>query len=121
MNAQVPTDIRYHRQSRTLELCYAGGLSYPLSCELLRVYSPSAEVQGHGEGQQILQTGKRNVGIKSIEPAGNYAIRLAFDDGHDSGIYAWSYLHDIALRQETLWQDYLQLLAAAGASRDTSV
>ncbi|HSC74981.1 MAG TPA: DUF971 domain-containing protein [Pseudomonadales bacterium] len=120
MNAQVPIDIRYHRQSRTLELCYADGISHLLGSEFLRVHSPSAEVQGHGEGQQVLQTGKRNVGITMIEPAGNYAIRLAFDDGHDSGIYTWSYLHDIAMRQETLWQEYLQRLEAAGASRGSA-
>ena len=92
-----PTAIQLHQHSRNLELSYADGSSYSLSCELLRVCSPSAEVRGHGEGQEVLQVGKKNVGISAIEPVGNYAVRLIFDDGHNTGLYTWSYLYELGL------------------------
>lgn len=116
--APVPTEIRLHRASRVLELAYAGGERYSLSCEFLRVHSPSAEVRGHGPGQDVLQTGKRMVAINSIEPVGHYALQFRFSDGHDSGIYAWDYLHSLCRAHDTLWADYLQRLAMAGASRE---
>lgn len=111
----IPSSIKLHKASRTLELRY-GGASYSLSAEFLRVHSPSAEVQGHGK--PILQTGKLHVGLSSIEPAGNYALKLCFDDGHDSGLFSWDYLYQLATHQEQLWADYLAALAAAGKSRD---
>ena len=112
---KIPSAIQLHKASRTLDLSY-GSERYSLSAELLRVHSPSAEVQGHG--QPILQFGKQNVALLKIEPAGNYALKLCFDDGHDSGLYTWDYLYQLATRQEQLWADYLQQLAAAGKSRD---
>lgn len=111
----IPSAIKLHKASRTLELQY-GDQVYTLSAEFLRVHSPSAEVQGHGK--PILQTGKLNVGLSNIEPAGNYALKLCFDDGHDSGLFSWDYLYRLATCQEQLWTDYLQALAAAGKSRD---
>jgi DUF971 family protein len=114
----VPRDIRLHQASRTLELEYAGGERYVLSCEYLRVNSPSAEVRGHGEGQETLQTGKRMVTITGIEAVGNYAVQFRFSDGHDSGIYAWPYLHTLCREHDQRWSDYLARLAAAGASRE---
>ncbi|MEX6503846.1 gamma-butyrobetaine hydroxylase-like domain-containing protein [Pseudomonas zhanjiangensis] len=111
----IPSAIKLHKASKTLELHY-GSQSYSLSAEFLRVHSPSAEVQGHGK--PILQTGKLHVGLSSIEPAGNYALKLCFDDGHDSGLFSWDYLHHLATHQEQLWADYLQALATAGKSRD---
>lgn len=115
----IPIDIKLHRKSATLELIYADGSALTLSAEFLRVHSPSAEVRGHGKGQETLQTGKRHVQITQVEAVGNYAIKLSFDDGHDSGIYSWSYLLQLGRDQDTLWQDYLARLSAAGASRDT--
>ena len=112
---RIPTAIKLHKASRLLEMHYAGD-SYRLPAEFLRVHSPSAEVQGHGK--PILQTGKLNVALIGIEPAGNYALKLLFDDGHDSGLYSWDYLYQLALRQDVLWQDYLAQLKAAGKSRD---
>ncbi|MDG1579857.1 DUF971 domain-containing protein [Pseudomonas sp. GOM6] len=111
----TPSAIKLHKLSKTLELRY-GEQSYSLSAEFLRVHSPSAEVQGHGK--PILQTGKLKVGLERIEPAGNYALKLCFDDGHDSGLYTWDYLYQLATRQDALWADYLAELAAAGKSRD---
>ena len=111
----IPTAIQLHKASKTLELHY-GADSYSLSAEFLRVHSPSAEVQGHG--QPILQVGKLHVGLKGVEPAGQYALKLVFDDGHDSGLFTWDYLYELATRQEQLWADYLAQLAAAGKSRD---
>ena len=111
----TPTAIKLHKASKTLELHY-GDQHYQLSAEFLRVHSPSAEVQGHGN--PILQYGKLNVGFKGAEPAGQYALKLVFDDGHDSGLYTWDYLYQLATRQEQLWADYLDALAAAGKSRD---
>ena len=113
-----PTDIVLHQQSRILEIAFADGKVFKLPCELLRVYSPSAEVRGHGPGQEALQTGKREVGITAIEPVGNYAVRLVFSDGHDTGLYSWDYLYSLGEGQDTLWKQYLDRLAKAGASRD---
>lgn len=113
-----PTALTVHTQSRVLEIGFDNGRTYRLPFELLRVYSPSAEVQGHGPGQETLQTGKRNVGIAAVEPVGNYAILIRFDDGHDTGIYSWELLHRLGDQQETLWGDYLARLDAAGVGRD---
>ena len=118
---QRPIGIKLHSRSRELELEYAGGEKYSLSCEYLRVYSPSAEVGGHGPGQEVLQTGKMNVGISAIKPVGNYALQLVFDDGHDTGLFSWPYLHQLCTQQTPRWQDYLDRLAEAGASRDPDV
>ncbi|SDV48174.1 gamma-butyrobetaine hydroxylase-like domain-containing protein [Chitinasiproducens palmae] len=114
----VPTGLVLHRQSRALELQYEDGRVFRLPCEFLRVYSPSAEVVGHGPGQETLQTGKREVSIDAIEPVGNYAIKPVFSDGHASGLYSWDYLYNLAIRREALWQQYLDRLQAAGASRE---
>ena len=117
-NTPQPTRIVSHARSRVLELDYADGRSFRLPFELLRVYSPSAEVRGHGPGQEVLQMGKREVGIEAIEAVGHYAIRPRFSDGHDTGIYSWDYLLWLGERQDRLWEEYLQRLQAAGASRD---
>ncbi|HZP93329.1 MAG TPA: DUF971 domain-containing protein [Burkholderiales bacterium] len=116
--APRPTNIVLHQKSAVLEIAYEDGRVFKLPCEYLRVYSPSAEVRGHGAGQETLQTGKRNVGIRSIEPVGNYAVRLIFTDGHDTGLYSWDYLHELGVNQDRLWKDYLARLEKAGASRD---
>ena len=113
-----PTDIAYHRQSRVLSLHYGDGRQFELTAEYLRVYSPSAEVRGHGSGQEVLQTGKANVGIKDIKPVGHYAVQLVFDDGHDTGLYSWDYLFELAHNHAQRWEDYLQRIAQAGATRD---
>ncbi|MCZ6829787.1 MAG: DUF971 domain-containing protein [Gammaproteobacteria bacterium] len=115
---KIPTTVQLHRQSRTLELGYAEGENYQLSCELLRVCSPSAEVRGHGQGQEVLQTGKKNVSISEIKGVGNYALQLCFDDGHDTGLYSWDYLYELCQRQDHYWDQYLAQMHAAGASRD---
>lgn len=114
---QAPDKIKLHRRSRTLELVY-GEDSVQLSAEYLRVFSPSAEVRGHGHGQEVLQAGKREVAITGVEPQGNYAIKLVFSDGHSSGIYTWQYLQELARDQEVNWQDYLRRLHEAGKTRD---
>ncbi|MFM0523190.1 DUF971 domain-containing protein [Caballeronia jiangsuensis] len=114
----IPTGVVVHSKSRVLELQY-GDESYRVPFELLRVYSPSAEVQGHGPGQETLQTGKREVTIIGIDPVGHYALQLNFSDGHNTGIYSWDILHDLATRQEDLWHEYLGKLEAAGVDRDT--
>jgi DUF971 family protein len=114
----VPIDIIAHRKSRCLEVSFDDGQRFSLPFELLRVYSPSAEVRGHGPGQETLQTGKREVDIVALEPVGQYAIQPRFSDGHDSGIFAWDYLHWLGREQTRLWQDYLDRLQAAGASRE---
>jgi DUF971 family protein len=114
----LPTEIKLHQASRVLEIAFADGRSFKLPCEFLRVLSPSAEVRGHGPGQETLQPGKRDVTITALEPVGHYAIRPTFSDGHDSGIYSWDYLYDLGDRQDELWQRYLAGLEAAGASRD---
>lgn len=114
----IPTEITLHKQSRMLEIAFDDGARYRLPLEFLRVYSPSAEVRGHGPGQETLQVGKKNVEALDIEPVGSYAIKIGFDDGHDSGLYTWEYLHELGENQEALWQEYLQQLEAAGASRE---
>jgi DUF971 family protein len=116
-----PVGIQLHTRSRELELEYAGAERYTLSCEYLRVYSPSAEVRGHGPGQAVLQVGKLNVAITDIKPVGNYALQLVFDDGHDTGLYSWPMLYQLCVQQEQRWLDYLDRLATAGASRDPDV
>lgn len=113
-----PTEIKLHQASRRMEIAFSDGARFDLPYEFLRVYSPSAEVRGHGPGQETLQTGKRDIGIRSVEPVGHYAIRPTFSDGHDSGIFSWDVLYDLGSRQEVLWQDYLDRLEEAGASRD---
>lgn len=117
----TPTKILYHKQSRELEIGFADGANYRLGAEFLRVHSPSAEVRGHGMQIPILQVGKRHVGIMNIEPAGNYALKISFDDGHDTGLYTWDYLYNIGKNHDELWQMYLDRLAKEGKSRDTSV
>ena len=114
----TPSAIELHKKSGLLELAYGDSERFQLSAEFLRVHSPSAEVRGHGQGQEVLQTGKRDVAIVAIRPVGNYAIRLDFSDGHNSGIFSWPYLRELCLEQESLWQSYLAKLEAAGASRD---
>lgn len=113
-----PTEITLHQQSRQLEIAFDDGARYHLPFEFLRVYSPSAEVRGHGVGQEVLQVGKRNVNLLNLEPVGSYALKLIFDDGHDSGLYTWAYLHELGQNQDVLWQDYLKQLEAAGESRE---
>jgi DUF971 family protein len=115
---RMPTEITLHQKSRVLEVAFSDGRSFRLSFELLRVYSPSAEVKGHGPGQEVLQTGKRNVEIRSLEPVGSYAVQPVFSDGHSTGIYSWEYLYELGENQEKLWAQYLAKLQAAGASRD---
>ncbi len=112
-----PLEIKVHTRSATLELCYAG-YSHVLPAEYLRVFSPSAEVQGHSNDQAVLQTGKRHVTIKDIEPQGHYALKLVFSDGHDSGIFSWTYLAELGENLETYWAEYLARLQAAGESRE---
>jgi DUF971 family protein len=114
----IPSEIKLHQASRLMELSFADGTNFRLPYEFLRVYSPSADVRGHGPGQETLQVGKREVTIAELEPVGHYAVRPKFSDGHDTGIYSWDYLYDLGERQEELWQRYLARLAAAGASRD---
>jgi len=113
-----PTEIKLHQASRVLEIAFADGRAFRLPYEFLRVHSPSAEVRGHGPGQEILQVGKRDVAIKEVEAVGRYAIRPTFSDGHDTGIYSWEYLYELGLRQDELWDRYLERMEAAGASRD---
>jgi DUF971 family protein len=117
-NTPLPTEIKLHQSSRVLELVFADGRSFRLPYEFLRVYSPSAEVRGHGPGQETLQTGKRDVTITDVESVGHYALRPTFSDGHESGIYSWDYLYDLGTRQDELWQRYIERLAKAGASRE---
>ena len=118
MTAQVPTRVHYHRKARELELGYADGQLHRLPIEYLRVFSPSAEVRGHGRGQETLQVGKKFVGLKDITQAGRYALKLHFDDGHDSGLYSWDYLWWLIENHETNWADYLRRLEDAGANRE---
>ncbi|MEQ8857066.1 MAG: DUF971 domain-containing protein [Pseudomonadales bacterium] len=117
---QAPRRINYHRKSRVLEVEFAES-RYELPAELLRVFSPSAEVRGHSADERRLQTGKKYVAITGVEPVGNYAIRLVFDDGHDSGLYAWEFLHDLGSNLERYWRDYMAELKAANASRLPSI
>ena len=115
---KVPTGITLHQKSRVLEIAFADGRTFRLPYEFLRVYSPSAEVRGHGPGQEVLQTGKRAVEIRSVEPVGSYAIQPVFSDGHSTGIFSWDYLYHLGENQEKMWREYLAKLEAAGASRD---
>lgn len=118
MTADSPTDITVHAVSRVLEVSFADGATFKLPFEFLRVFSPSAEVRGHGPGQETLQVGKREVTITRLDPVGHYAIQPVFSDGHSSGIYSWTYLYEIGRDHDALWADYLAQLEAAGASRD---
>lgn len=118
-NTPQPTSITVHQQSRVLEVGFADGRSFRIPFELMRVYSPSAEVQGHGPGQEVLQTGKREVDIVSLAPVGNYAVQPAFSDGHDSGIFSWDYLYHLGADQADLWRRYEARLAEAGVTRDS--
>ena len=113
-----PTEIKLHQASRKLEIAWSSGERYTLSYEFLRVHSPSAEVRGHGPGQEVLQVGKRDVAINEVEPVGHYAIRPTFSDGHSTGIYSWDYLYHLGEIQERMWKVYLEKLKAANASRD---
>ena len=113
----LPTTINLLKESRLLKLKYGDGTEFELGFELLRVYSPSAEVKGHGAGDGVLQVGKENVGISGIEPVGNYAIKIRFDDGHDTGLYSWDYLYDLGMNRDAYWHDYLQRLKEAGWTR----
>ena len=115
-----PIDIRLHRASRVMEVAFDDGTRFKMPCEYLRVYSPSAEVRGHGPGQEVLQVGKENVNITAIEPVGNYAVKLYFDDGHSTGIYSWDWLYKLGTQQEARWQDYIAQLAKAGYQRKIS-
>ena len=115
-----PQELTLHQASRILEIAFDDGQRFRLPFELLRVYSPSAEVQGHGPGQETLQTGKREVGIVALEPIGHYAVRPTFSDGHDTGIFSWEYLHRLGAQQAEMWRRYEERLAAAGASRDVA-
>ena len=113
-----PTEIKLHQKSRILEIAFSDGKTFQLPCEFLRVYSPSAEVRGHGPGQEVLQVGKKNVNITKIEPVGSYAIQLTFSDSHDTGLYSWDLLYDYGMRQDEMWQQYLKRMEEAGASRE---
>lgn len=117
-DSPTPTDILLHQQSRRLEIAFSDGARFELSFEFLRVHSPSAEVRGHGLGQEVLQTGKREVDVRALEPVGNYALQPTFSDGHATGIYSWDYLSELGRDRDRMWADYLRRLAAAGASRD---
>jgi len=118
MSIPQPTEIALHRTSRLVEIAFSDGAVFRLPCEFLRVYSPSAEVRGHGSGQEVLQVGKGEVQIEAIEPVGSYAVRLVFSDGHDTGLYSWEYLYHLGKDQDRLWREYLERLAQAGASRE---
>lgn len=117
-DSPFPTEIKLHSQSRLLEIAFSTGERFELSCEFLRTHSPSAEVRGHGVGQERLQSGKREVSIVAIEPVGSYAVKLVFSDGHDSGLYSWDCLYELATNRDTLWAEYLAKLTAAGLSRE---
>lgn len=116
--APTPQDLTVHSKSRVLEISFSDGKTFRIPFELMRVYSPSAEVQGHGPGQEVLQTGKRDVALAGLEPVGNYGVKPTFSDGHDSGIYTWDYLYQLGAQQERFWADYQARLQAAGVDRD---
>jgi DUF971 family protein len=118
MDTPVPTEIKLRQKSRVMEITFADGQRFELPYELLRVYSPSAEVRGHGPGQEVLQVGKKNVDITALEPVGAYAIQPVFSDGHDTGIFSWDYLYDLGANREALWASYLERVKAAQASRE---
>ncbi len=117
-DTSTPTEIKLHQKSRLLEITFSDSRSFSLPFEFLRVFSPSAEVRGHGPGQEVLQAGKREVDIVSLDPVGSYAVQPTFSDGHATGIFSWDYLYSLGTDQERLWADYLQKLAAAGRGRD---
>ena len=117
--APTPTDITVHGQSRVLEVAFSDGAHFRIPFELMRIYSPSAEVQGHGPGQEVLQTGKREVDLVALEPIGNYAVQPTFSDGHDTGLFSWDYLYFLGTEQARLWVDYTKRLEAAGVERDS--
>jgi DUF971 family protein len=119
--APQPTAVTVHQTTRVLEVSFDDGASFRIPFELMRVYSPSAEVQGHGPGQEVLQTGKRQVGIDAIEPVGHYAVQPRFSDGHDTGIFSWDYLYRLGATQDELWRRYEERLAAAGVGRDDAM
>lgn len=118
-NSPIPTEIKLHQQSKFMEVAFNDGSRFNLPFEYLRVFSPSAEVRGHGPGQEVLQVGKKDIDIKNIEPVGQYAVVLVFSDGHDSGIYSWDYLYDLGAKQDFYWNSYLRRLEEAGASRES--
>ena len=118
MPERIPIEIKLHQKSRVMEIQFADGREFRLPYEYLRVYSPSAEVRGHGPGQEVLQTGKREVEIRALEPVGSYAVQPAFSDGHGTGIYSWDYLYELGENQDRFWREYLAKLQSAGASRD---
>lgn len=120
-NTPLPTAITLHRKSRLLEIAFDDGARFELPFEYLRVYSPSAEVRGHGPGQETLQQGKRDIDVLGLDPVGNYALKPTFSDGHDSGLYSWDYLYMLGRDQQTLWQDYLDRLERAGGTRDPAL
>ncbi len=117
MSAPHVTELKLHQKSRVLEVAFDDGTRYDLTCEYLRVFSPSAEVRGHGPGQEVLQVGKEGVNIDVIEPVGNYGVKLVFDDGHDTGIYSWGFFHELAVDRDDNWQDYLSRLEKARYQR----
>jgi DUF971 family protein len=116
--AVIPTEIKLHQKSRVMEIAFSDGRSFQLPYEYLRVHSPSAEVRGHGPGQEVLQVGKRNIEIRTLDPVGSYAVQPVFSDGHATGIYSWDYLYELGQNQDNLWSKYLDKLKHAGASRD---
>jgi DUF971 family protein len=116
--APTPTSITVHGQSRVLEVAFSDGASFRIPFELMRIYSPSAEVQGHGPGEEVLQTGKRNVELADLKPVGNYAVQPVFSDGHDTGIFSWNLLYELGANEAQLWAEYERRIAAAGADRD---
>lgn len=118
MNTHVPTEIKLHQKSRLMEVSFADGQHFELSYEFLRVHSPSAEVRGHGPGQEVLQVGKKDVEIVALEPVGSYAVQPRFSDGHDTGIFSWDYLYEIGAKRDQMWQNYLHRMQEAGASRE---
>lgn len=113
-----PTELNLHQQSRVLDVTFEDGRRYSLPCEYLRVFSPSAEVRGHGPGQEVLQSGKKEVNVTAIEPVGSYGVKLVFTDGHDTGIYSWDYLYDLGAKKDSNWKSYLARLAQAGKTRE---
>jgi DUF971 family protein len=117
-DAPTPTEILLHQKSRVLEIAFTDGKRFRLSCEFLRVYSPSAEVRGHGPGQEVLQVGKKDVDITALDPVGAYAVRPVFSDGHDTGIYSWDYFYTLGTKQDEMWRHYLQRMDEAGESRE---
>jgi DUF971 family protein len=117
-DAPTPTEIVLHQKSRVLEIAFSDGKRFRLPCEFLRVYSPSAEVRGHGPGQEVLQVGKKDVEITELEPVGAYAVRPKFSDGHDTGIYSWDYFYTLGVNQDEMWRRYLERIDEAGASRE---